>query len=71
MANIREEVPVQDTMTNGDTKGEVDVTIETDLLIVGAGPAGASLASFLATHHGILTLMKPTASLRILTSSRY
>lgn len=70
MASIREEVPVQDTMTNGDAKGEIDVTIETDLLIVGAGPAGASLASFLATHHGD-PAYEPLASLRTLTSLRY
>lgn len=28
----------------------VDKLIKTDLLIVGAGPAGASLACFLAAH---------------------
>jgi hypothetical protein len=27
-----------------------DITIKTDLLIVGAGPAGAGLACFLAAH---------------------
>lgn len=34
--------------TNGNMEDEV---IKTDLLIIGAGPAGASLACFLA-HHG-------------------
>lgn len=40
----------------------IETLIKTDLLIVGAGPAGASLACFLASHgkstliYGILVL---------------
>jgi hypothetical protein len=36
------------------TSCEVPVVLDTDLLIIGAGPAGASLACFLA-QHGILS----------------
>ena len=46
----------QTTMPPKGTNGECEealpppVILETDLLIIGAGPAGASLACFLAQH---------------------
>ena len=42
------------------------VTIETPFLIVGAGPAGASLACFLAQHDlkGIMIVKAPGTSVR-------
>jgi 2-polyprenyl-6-methoxyphenol hydroxylase-like FAD-dependent oxidoreductase len=41
--------------------GEVDRIVETPFLIVGAGPAGASLACFLASH-GLTGIMLSAAS---------
>lgn len=38
-------------LTNGDGHhGEPEPVISTDVLIIGTGPAGASLAGFLAMH---------------------
>lgn len=37
-------------IANGDSHSEASTTISTDILIIGAGPAGASLACFLASH---------------------
>jgi NADPH-dependent 2,4-dienoyl-CoA reductase/sulfur reductase-like enzyme len=37
------------TTTNGNGKME-DEIVKTDLVIIGAGPAGAALACFLASH---------------------
>jgi hypothetical protein len=45
--------PVETTLPSGNATGsreEQAVVVETDLLIIGAGPAGASLACFLAQH---------------------
>ena len=50
--------------TNGTTNGEVGKHIETDLLIIGTGPAGASLACFLSQHglKGIMLSAAPGTS---------
>jgi ribulose 1,5-bisphosphate synthetase/thiazole synthase len=41
-------VPIQDSRENEFAK--MSTVVETDILIVGAGPAGGSLASFLAQN---------------------
>jgi glycine/D-amino acid oxidase-like deaminating enzyme len=43
------------TTTNGNSKMD-DEMVKTDLLIIGAGPAGASLACFLASHGEVLVV---------------
>ena len=50
--------------TNGTTNGDIGKHIETDLLIVGTGPAGASLACFLSQHglKGIMLSAAPGTS---------
>jgi len=46
-------------MSEGASKyATVDGVVETDLLIIGAGPAGASLACFLA-HYGSWQVASP------------
>ncbi|KAJ9665023.1 hypothetical protein H2201_004888 [Coniosporium apollinis] len=43
-------------LSNGDPPPPTDTIVEIDLLIIGTGPAGASLACFLASHglHGLM-----------------
>lgn len=43
-------VPIAQEVAKGNDSNTMASIVETDLLIVGTGPAGASLACFLASH---------------------
>ena len=47
---LSNEAAAQDFLSNGNDAETGSSIVETDLLIVGTGPAGASLACFLASH---------------------
>ncbi len=43
-------IPSSGPTLNGDAAQSSPATVVTDLLIIGAGPAGGALACFLASH---------------------
>ncbi|KAA6413706.1 MAG: 2,4-dichlorophenol 6-monooxygenase [Lasallia pustulata] len=54
-------VPIAQEVAKGNDSNTMASIVETDLLIVGTGPAGASLACFLASH-GLKGIMIGSAS---------